>query len=201
MQITALMATSTPMGSRQLIGSTEASRPLRSAPQLVVQHSRRPMESFYSAQGDYVSAGISYAAAGVGLISDAGVVKLGAKAVKEGAALAKEAAAADRAVQLASTMTARTQRSVTIAVTETEEGVSVVSSSEGTLRPATRAALQDGELSGRGAKGAHAEVNGVNASRGMGLTPTGTAASRPVCSSCASYLQSKNVKILSDLES
>jgi len=60
----------------------------------------------------------------------------------------------------------------TIAVTETKEGVSIVSSSEARgLRPAVQAALKPGEV---GVKGVgHAEVTGVNAARQMGFTPTG----------------------------
>lgn len=110
------------------------------------------------------------------------------------------AAAVDRAGAIAGTMSARTQRAVTIAVTETKEGTRVVSSSEGALRPAARAALGQGEVAAKGVAGTHAEVNGINAAREMGLTPTGTAASRPICPSCAQAMEQQGVKPLSPLK-
>lgn len=76
--------------------------------------------------------------------------------------------------------------------------VRVVSSSENALRPAVQSALQDGEVAATGA--GHAEVTGVNAARDLGLTPTGTAASRPICSNCAQFLQDQNVAPLSPLK-
>ncbi|RDS81982.1 RHS repeat-associated core domain-containing protein [Dyella psychrodurans] len=112
----------------------------------------------------------------------------------------KGASAAERATAIAGTMSARTQRSVTIAVTETKEGVRVVSSSEGTLRSAAQGALKDGEVAGKGVAGTHAEVNGINVAKEMGLTPTGTAASRPICSSCAQALEQHGVTPLSPLK-
>lgn len=75
------------------------------------------------------------------------------------------------------------QRTRTTAVTETNEGVRVISSSERRLTPAQRAQLGANEVEGVGV--GHAEVTGVNAARKIGLTPTGTAASRPICPSCA----------------
>jgi RHS repeat-associated protein len=108
--------------------------------------------------------------------------------------------AAVRATSIAATMSPRTQRAVTIAVTETQEGTRVVSSSEGALRPAARAALQNGEVAARGVRGAHAEVNGIKAAQQMGLTPTGTAASRPICNGCASAMQQEGVVPLSPLK-
>lgn len=105
-----------------------------------------------------------------------------------------------RAGQLAETMGPRTQQKVTVAVTETSQGTRVVSSSEGALRPATRAALKPGEVAARGARGTHAEVNGVNGARSAGLNPTGTAASRPICPNCANTLRGEGVKPLSPLK-
>lgn len=112
----------------------------------------------------------------------------------------KEATAAERATAIAGSMTERTKGSVTIAVTETEEGVRVVSSSEGALRTPARAMLQQGEVEGKGVARVHAEVNGVNAAKKMGLTPTGTAASRPICPQCAKTLDETGVKPLSPLK-
>lgn len=112
----------------------------------------------------------------------------------------KGASAMERASSIAGTMGARTQRAVTISVIETKEGVRVVSSSEGALRPAARAALIDGEVAAKGVSGTHAEVNGISAAKEMGLTPTGAAASRPICPSCAQHLEQQGVKPLSPLK-
>ncbi|WP_369928840.1 RHS repeat-associated core domain-containing protein [Xanthomonas sp. NCPPB 2632] len=108
--------------------------------------------------------------------------------------------AAERANDLAQTLSARTSTGTTIAVTDTVEGVRVISSSEGYLRKTTQRALEPGEVYGKGVPGVHAEVNGINAARGMGLTPTGTAASRPICASCAGTLQDEGVEALSPLK-
>ena len=113
---------------------------------------------------------------------------------------ARSASAAERAGALAGTMSARTQRSVTIAVTETRQGPRVVSSSEGALRPATRAALQSGEIGVDGAKGVHAEMNGINGAKAMDLSPTGSAASRPICGECAREMRAQGVQPLSRLK-
>jgi RHS repeat-associated protein len=113
---------------------------------------------------------------------------------------ARGVSAAERATSIAGSMTERTQRSVTIAVTETSEGTRVVSSSEGKLRTAARDALTAGEVEGQGVARTHAEVNGINAAKEMGLTPTGTAASRPICPTCAAVLQNEGVQPLSPLK-
>jgi uncharacterized protein RhaS with RHS repeats len=99
-----------------------------------------------------------------------------------------------RAGELAATLAPRTRAAVTIAVTETKEGVRLVSSSGGLLRSATRAALQPGEVAARGARGTHAEVNGVRAARARGLTPTQTGASRPICQGCQAALRGEGVR-------
>ena len=125
---------------------------------------------------------------------------LGAGPTSVGTQVAKNATAAERAAQVAGTMSARTQRSVTIAVTETSQGTRVVSSSEGALRPAARAALKSDEVAAKGVKGTHAELNGTQAARDMGLNPTGTAASRPICSNCADQLAKEGVETLSPLK-
>jgi len=106
-------------------------------------------------------------------------------------------ALAARAVELAGTM-GKTADFVTIAVTTTKEGTSVVSSSENALRPAVSAALKEGEVAVKGA--GHAEVTGVNAAKQMGLTPTGVAASRGICPSCAGFLRTAGVAALSALK-
>lgn len=113
------------------------------------------------------------------------------------AGMSTEAGAAGRAVELAETL-GKTKDFVTIAVTETKEGISVVSSSESALRPAVRAALKEGEVAAKGA--GHAEVTGVRVARNMGLTPTGVAASRGICPSCAQFLRDVGVAALTALK-
>lgn len=109
-----------------------------------------------------------------------------------------EGAAASRAGELANAM-GKTKDFVTLAVTETREGINVISSSENALRPAVRALLGSGEVAATGA--GHAEVTGVNAAKQMGLTPTGVAASRGICPSCAQFLRDAGVAALSALKS
>jgi hypothetical protein len=108
-----------------------------------------------------------------------------------------ESSAASRASQLADAL-GKTKDYVTTAVTETEEGIRVISSSENALRPAQRALLQAGEVAAKGA--GHAEVTGVNAAKQVGLTPTGVAASRPICADCAGFLKSLGLDALSPLK-
>ena len=91
---------------------------------------------------------------------------------------------------------AQTRR--TTAVTETKQGVRVISSNARRLTPKQRKQLGKNEVEGVG-KG-HAEVTGVNAAREMGLTPTGTAASRPICPHCAKSLADEGIKALSPLK-
>jgi hypothetical protein len=114
-----------------------------------------------------------------------------------GDGLGEVGAAAMRAFELSSAL-GDTARWVTIAVTETKEGTTVVSSNENLLRPVVRSLLKDGEVAAKGA--GHAEVTGVNAARQMGLTPTGVAASRAICPSCADFLRSVGVAALSALK-
>lgn len=126
--------------------------------------------------------------------------QLGAKqptlGVSEGAHAQKSADI--RAKELHSVLDERAQRARTTSVIDTKEGVRVVSSSEARLTPAQRAALAPNEVEGVGI--GHAEVTGVNAAKQMGLNPTGAAASRPICSSCANTLQEQGVTPLSPLK-
>ncbi len=105
--------------------------------------------------------------------------------------------AAQRATELANGL-GNSQRWITIAVTETKEGVRIISSSEGKLRPVITRMLKPGEIAGEGA--GHAEVTGINAAEEMGLTPTGTAASRPICNACAQSMEKQGVAPLSPLK-
>jgi len=110
--------------------------------------------------------------------------------------LAEAGAALSRATELANAM-GKTKDFVTIAVTETQEGTTIVSSSENALRPAVRALLKDGEIAAKGA--GHAEVTGVSAAKQLGLNPTGVAASRGICPSCAEFLRDAGIAALSAL--
>jgi hypothetical protein len=95
--------------------------------------------------------------------------------------LTKEASALERAAEIANSM-GKTKDFVTIAVTDTKQGVRIVSSSENALRLAQRGLLKEGEIAVKGA--GHAEVTGLNAAKQLGLTPIGVAASRTMCWSC-----------------
>jgi len=87
----------------------------------------------------------------------------------------------------------------TIAVTETKEGVSIVSSSEARgLRPAVQAALKPGEVAVKGV--GHAETTGISAAKQMGLTPTGVAASRGICQGCWNVIKAAGAAALTALK-
>jgi hypothetical protein len=108
------------------------------------------------------------------------------------------AEAMDRAMEMHSILDPRAQRARTTAVTETQEGVRIISSSERRLTPAQRAQLGANEVEGVGV--GHAELTGINAAKQMGLTPTGSAASRPICSGCAASMAKDGVNPLSPLK-
>ena len=73
-----------------------------------------------------------------------------------------------------------------------------MSSNEKRLRKVQRDALKPGEVEGIGF--GHTEVTIVNAAIEMGLTPIGTAASRPICTACAEALQKQSIVPLSKLK-
>jgi hypothetical protein len=131
------------------------------------------------------------------LATDAGLAKMAGLGLKTGI---ETISAADRAVEIANAM-GRTGTGgwVTIGVTETAEGVRIISSSENALRPAARAMLGEGEIAVTGAlTGAgHAEVTGVNAALILGYTPSGVAASIGLCPTCAKFLNRMGVAPLS----
>jgi hypothetical protein len=95
----------------------------------------------------------------------------------------------------------RAQRARTTAITEAVGPggavTRIVTSSERRLSPVQRRALAAGEVEGVGA--GHAEVTGIAAARELGLTPTQTVASRPICPTCASALDSQGVVAASPL--
>lgn len=108
----------------------------------------------------------------------------------------------ERAKAIHSVLDARAQRARTTAVTEAVDSngrvTRIVTSSERRLSPAQRSALNSGEVEGAGP--GHAEITGVNAARGMGLTPTATGASRPICAVCADKLSTEGVVPVSPLK-
>lgn len=136
--------------------------------------------------------------AAAGLIPSGKLIGKGLGYIAKGTKIASDIvpSAATRAQEIQKVLSPRTQRSVTTAVTETLEGTRVISSSEGRLRPAQRAALRPGEVVGAGKPGTHAEVNGVRAAKEMGLTPTGVAPSRPACAGCQRAMEEEGVSIL-----
>ena len=107
--------------------------------------------------------------------------------------------AVQRINQLADTTLSAIQkeRFITLGLVETEEGVRIIASSEGALRPLTLEALQAGEIAVTGV--GHAEIIAYNAALDLGLTPTGVAASRLICPTCQSYFRDLPVSLLSPL--
>ena len=108
--------------------------------------------------------------------------------------------AAERVDQLAEGGLSQIQRErhVTLAVTETKEGVRVISSSESKLRQPVLDLLQEGEIPVNG--DGHADVTGAKCALSLGLTPTGVAASRPICPDCARYLRLQGISALTPLK-
>jgi hypothetical protein len=111
----------------------------------------------------------------------------------EAAPAAPQASLAERANQIQSVLSPRTQRSVTTAVAEVTNASGkverIVASSEGTLRPAQRNALLPGETAVKGQAGTHAEVTAINAAQQNGQTVNAVAASRGICSGCSQSIQ------------
>ena len=108
------------------------------------------------------------------------------------------ASASARAREIQDALDLKTQGYRTTAVVETKEGIRVVSSNRPRLSPTQRASLRAGEVEGPGI--GHAEVTAVNAAKRMGLTPTGAAASRPICPQCAEFLRELGIDPLSRLK-
>lgn len=105
--------------------------------------------------------------------------------------------AAERADQLAAAL-GKSRGRITIGVTETKEGARIISSSEDTVRRPVRKLMTDGELAASGS--GDAEVTGIKEAKRLGLTPTGTAASRPICDDCAQFMLDERVQPLSRLK-
>jgi hypothetical protein len=120
----------------------------------------------------------------------------------EGAALrrAAQGAAEKRAKEIHDVVKAKDEFAhghMTTAVTETKEGVNVISSSAKYLTRDQKAMLKPSEVAASGP--GHAEVTGVNFAKQQGLTPTGTAASRPICQECQKFLNENGIEPLSPL--
>jgi len=116
-------------------------------------------------------------------------------------ATARTLTAAERVAELAAKGLTQIQRErfIVIAVTETKEGVRVVSTSEPLVRQSIMNLLKEGEAMAEG--GGHAEQQGVRGARSLGLTPTGVAASKPICARiCQPFLAREGVAPLTPLE-
>ena len=129
-----------------------------------------------------------------------GTVGFETAAVRTSVAAEGGLTAVERVDQLAQGGLSQIQRErfVTLGVTETQEGIRVISSSSKTLEQSVIDLLQEGEVGVSGV--GHAEVTGVGGARSLGLTPTGVAASRPICPSCASYLGEQGITPLTPLK-
>jgi len=107
---------------------------------------------------------------------------------------------ASRAQEIEGVLSKRTQGSVTTAVgtAVNADGTTstLVSTSEGVLRPAQRAALQTGETAVQGQARTHAEVNMLNSAKANGQKLKNVAPSRPACPSCQQTMTHNNVRII-----
>ncbi len=93
------------------------------------------------------------------------------------------------------TLPAATQRRVTTAVGLTEDGSTIIGSSEETLRRAQKALLSPGEIAAEGL--GHAEETVINTAKGLNKKVAEMGARRPICSDCEELMKSKNIEIKS----
>jgi hypothetical protein len=172
------------------------------------------------AVGDYGMAALDAAA----MIPGAGTGIKAAKLGVKGAKVVREMTAAEkRAKEIHGALDKISQNHQTTAVTETKEGVTIISKSTSRrLTPAQRSLLKDGEIEAENTKThlkknkdgsivlkndqevyefEHAEVAGINFAKKKGYTPIGTAASRPICEECEKALKNEGVEPLSSLHS
>jgi RHS repeat-associated protein len=107
-----------------------------------------------------------------------------------------------RAQQIQGTLPEITQSKTTTAVgsATTAEGnsLTLVASSEKSLRPVQRAALKSGEVAVSGV--GHAEQTIINHANANGMTVTQIAASRPICSNCATAISNSGAQAVSPLK-
>lgn len=138
-----------------------------------------------------VQAAIANPAAVVEAAITAGEMAAG-DALGAGTLAATTAALASRAEEIHGALDSIAQRMRTTAVAATEEGISVVGSSERSLSASQKAMLGPNEIAATGP--GHAEVTAVNAAKELGLTPTAVGASRQVCDDCQKYLDDRKIE-------
>lgn len=153
-----------------------------------------------AASGQKINVGSAVRSSAQGLVDPTRTLKKAKRLAELGgaAAQARRASAAQRAAEIQKAAGPARQGRVTTAVVETKEGTRVVASSEPGLRKTQREALKDGEVAVRGT--GHAEVTGIEGAKDLGLTPTGVAASRPICGECAAAIKKEGVVPLTPLK-
>ena len=104
-----------------------------------------------------------------------------------------------RVQEIQGTLSPRTQNSTTTAVGSVVSPggttSTLVGTSEGTLRPVQRNALQPGEQPANGQPRTHAEINVLNHAKANGQRLTDIAPSRPACANCRQTMQENNVTV------
>ena len=100
-----------------------------------------------------------------------------------------------RAKQVSSVLDPIAQSRRTTAVLRTAEG-DIVAGGGRDLTASQIATLQAGEMAASAMPGAHAEVTALTQAQSMGSTPQMIGASRPICSSCQSFIQSTGGRIM-----
>jgi hypothetical protein len=139
------------------------------------------------------------------IVGEIGIAVAGSKGVGslgKAGTVAEVVSLEARATEIHGAVSAATQSRTTIAVgaatTAAGDAVRIVGSSENKLRPMQRAMLNAGEVGATGS--GHAEVTVLNYAKSNGMTVQSVAASRPICPSCASSLQSAGVTAASALK-
>ncbi len=136
-----------------------------------------------------------------GAVIGGGIV-IGASAALAGAAVVASvvgASSLNRAVDLHDTLSAADPIAGamrTTGVLTTQEGVTLVASSNASLASVQQNALLPGEISVLGQQGVHAEVKLISAAITTGLTPNVMFVSRPVCSACQALLEYFNTPFI-----
>ena len=102
-----------------------------------------------------------------------------------------------RANELHDALPIATQRRTTTAVGLTEDGLTIVGSSEKHLRKSQRLKLKPNEIAASGE--GHAEETVFNTAKSLNKSVKEMAASRKVCSDCENLLKNSNIKIITPL--
>lgn len=100
-----------------------------------------------------------------------------------------------RAKELHKLLKPITQRQVTIAVGNTLENISLVGTSEDSMRKSIRENLEDHELVATPNANHHAEEDIVETTEKLDLHLTEIGTSRPICIDCEDLLKSKNIEL------